>query len=989
MKGFRRWLCALTAAVMLTGCAAGFAENTEQSGLSDETASITEGIRRLTGKDVRVITHEGQVTQIEGSCSDSPIRSLEDAAVLVSLLASGLSENPGVEFIPLREFADAVGNRYYVFQQIAAGTTVCGGAVKVITDPEGNMLGMSCSTITDLPAEKAGEGITAREAEEIVNAFTAAQGQPEMTVLEGFTEKIILPLITEFDSDVEEESSRYVWVAYTLNPSASVSRGSDLPYLAFYVTMDGEILYALPTLFPGDETAKSGFDSSYVFEFMEPVEYTGYVDMADGTEKELTVTVMRDRRTGMYYLGNIERRIVVADCWPFMYNHGMVALESSRDNLEWDQNALKSFYTYCRVWDYYRELGWTGANGRGTPMLILNDFCDENGMPVDNAAYIGDYLGWSIFAASRANSFAECIDVIAHEFTHCVTNATTTYNAYLNDYGAINEAISDIQGQICERILEEDIDPDWLIGEDSGMAIRSMMYPHAFQQPEYTWDLYYQPNVLIPTSLNDRGGVHGNSALLNRIAAVLIEEGGMTAEDARVFWFAVDCAMVPGTDHAQLRELMPWVLKTQGMDRYTDTLMRIIEETRLGDDTLAEQIPSDHSQIVLALPDEEKFLDGNWALQIYAVDLDNVYAWLQSVYSQMKNGNTADLPVLLQHGAEEFEKMISDEKAENFTLGGMLYMFLDFVYGEKKEGGPSLNNILSETVTDLLAGAFLGGSDETSGPGAAGLLSGLLGGLTDETAGGETESGAAAETGEEDPTLNGLSDLIFGPETPADGMTPEEEAYAEQVTELREWLFRGVNERFFQAMTAAGQDGRTIRMVSIPGRTVPILLHMAFNEDTQSIEQYGVAVLVHGKWYSMTGLFSALPALENQEGQPEEESGAAAGILEDDSLQSMLIDLGLAFFTRGKDQSLLDLFTTNLKAGEVTVLPETGLTNIQLSDHNVDLMEDLFGEEEGEDEVREHKMSRPKIEEEDIPTENPAETPTETETPEQSEAPAA
>ena len=100
--------------------------------------------------------------------------------------------------------------------------------------------------------------------------------------------------------------------------SASVS-GTDLPYLAHYVTQGGEYLYNLPTILPGDAAGSAGYDASYVFEFMEPVDYTGYVDYSDGTEHEISVTLMRDTRTGMYYLGNIEHRIVVADCWEFLF----------------------------------------------------------------------------------------------------------------------------------------------------------------------------------------------------------------------------------------------------------------------------------------------------------------------------------------------------------------------------------------------------------------------------------------------------------------------------------------------------------------------------------------------------------------------------------------------------------------------------------------------------------------------------------------------
>ena len=103
---------------------------------------------------------------------------------------------------------------------------------------------------------------------------------------------------------------------------------------------------------------------------------------------------------------------------------------------------------------------------------------------MDNAAYAGKFYGWQTFLSSSVNDFAQCLDVAAHEFTHCVTGTVMTYNAYKNDYGAINEAISDIQGNLCEMLAGATEDNTWLIGENSLNTVRSMSDPHLFQQPE-------------------------------------------------------------------------------------------------------------------------------------------------------------------------------------------------------------------------------------------------------------------------------------------------------------------------------------------------------------------------------------------------------------------------------------------------------------------------------------------------------------------------
>ena len=40
------------------------------------------------------------------------------------------------------------------------------------------------------------------------------------------------------------------------------------------------------------------------------------------------------------------------------------------------------------------------------------------------------------------------LDVMSHEYTHCVTTSTMNSNLYEDDYGAINEAMSDIMGNL-------------------------------------------------------------------------------------------------------------------------------------------------------------------------------------------------------------------------------------------------------------------------------------------------------------------------------------------------------------------------------------------------------------------------------------------------------------------------------------------------------------------------------------------------------------
>lgn len=799
------------------------------------------------GKAV-VYSHNDRVTFVDGKCSDKPVRSMDDAADVVLSMVGLLGGNDKTQFIPWRSLTDTFGSRYYVFKQLYAGTTVMGGAVKVITDAEGNMIGLSSSIETDLPEIDAMKGITAEEAVQIVIRQAEENDRPVPAVFEDLTDKMILPVILSLDIDDEEaeNASRFVWVVYTDNPESNVNHSSELPYLAHYVTMDGEYLYSLETIMPGDAASSTGFDTEYVFEFMEPVDYTGYVDLSDGTEKEITVTVMRDKRTGMYYLGNIERKIVVAKCWDFLYGGGRVVLESSPDNLEWDQVGLLSLYNYCRAYDYYKAIGWNGGDGLGTPILILNDFQDESHVQVDNAAFIGNYLGWSMFLTSYANDLSQCLDVIAHEFTHCVTDAVMTYNSYMNDFGAINEAMSDIQGKICEIMAGDTAgsseESAWTMGYGSLTPVRSMSNPHLYGQPAFSWDLYYKPKVQTPTVVNDYGGVHSNSSLLNVIAYRLIKDGGMSPEEARAYWFAVDCTMVPGTDYPQLSELLPWVLRAAGMEQYMDVLLRAMDEVRLASDTLPDSFDDNRALVTLTLPDNENFTNGNWMMNYFSIDVHGFAEKAANIINLLASGDYTGLPKALQDMLKAEEPVPTAEpEAEDESFLGELFGILSLLRGEYQ------------------------------------------------------------------PTP-----------TP---VPMEKELSLEEQREISSWVQDQLAEVVYSSMTHAGQDGRTIQLVTIPGRTIPLLLYISFTGSSAQPDHMIPVVYMNDRWYELPDLMDLM--VEGKENQ---------GLMDDEKVSQLVNDLTSRVISNfGKIRSLddaLDLITIQIEGGEVYEIPAVGLEGI-------------------------------------------------------------
>jgi len=147
----------------------------------------------------------------------------------------------------------------------------------------------------------------------------------------------------------------------------------------------------------------------------------------------------------------------------------------------------------------------------------------------------------------KRGGFTGCLDVMAHELTHGVTQFTAGLR-YRVQSGALNESFSDVFGSLVKQhSLGQTADQaDWLIGEGimgprmPGPALRSLKAPGtAFQfdnQPGHM-DHYVQlPDDGDPR--HDHGGVHVNSGIPNHaffLAATAL--GGHAWEKAGAIWY--------------------------------------------------------------------------------------------------------------------------------------------------------------------------------------------------------------------------------------------------------------------------------------------------------------------------------------------------------------------------------------------------------------------------------------------------------------------
>ena len=351
------------------------------------------------------------------------------------------------------------------------------------------------------------------------------------------------------------------------------------------------------------------------FSKMLPGEWTFTAEITPWESRDITVPVMQDPDTGLWYLGDPVRKIVLGDFKKMVLEGQPDCLLTSPENNGWDPEDALIFHRILQCRDFFSRKGWDGPDGLGTPVLLLNNLCLLNGEAMDNACYIGLLQEkWQTFAYSRGAGFGRCLDILAHEYTHAITETSIGVGLYKDDYGAINEAISDIIGNLCEMMLGETKDTQWNLGENLGSAFRSMADPHTREQPEYVWDEFYAPKALYPNDANDRGGVHANSSILNYTASRLCLDAGMAPEEALDFWWTVDLAMGSRTDYYQMAELMEWALRETGLEKYREAVRSMVGKTRMTLRARPDTVPVGQMLVELNLPDTEAMKDHGWTL---------------------------------------------------------------------------------------------------------------------------------------------------------------------------------------------------------------------------------------------------------------------------------------------------------------------------------------------------------------------------------------
>ncbi len=221
-------------------------------------------------------------------------------------------------------------------------------------------------------------------------------------------------------------------------------------------------------------------------------------------------------------------------------------------NNDWSAaaSAATSHWGTERSYSYFLNthgrLGWNNANG-GVNVYQNALFCSNPPSCTltnsNNASFSNGFM--SIGNRGNANTIDDwnSLDIIAHEFTHGVTESSFANLIYSKESGALNESFSDIFGATCHASIFGLSGNTWLVGFDRknpantsiSLYIRNMANPNDRSDP----DTYLGTNWVSTTTPTDVGGdnwgVHSNSGVQNYMYYLLTSGGSGTNDNGTPF----------------------------------------------------------------------------------------------------------------------------------------------------------------------------------------------------------------------------------------------------------------------------------------------------------------------------------------------------------------------------------------------------------------------------------------------------------------------
>jgi Zn-dependent metalloprotease len=219
-------------------------------------------------------------------------------------------------------------------------------------------------------------------------------------------------------------------------------------------------------------------------------------------------------------------------------------------------DGVSAAFNLSETYDYFLEKhNRNSLDGRGTSMQAIVRY----GLGVANAFFLS---AEQLMVFGDAGPFAGALDVVAHELTHGVTDHSANL-IYQDQSGALNEAFSDVFGELVEaRTLG---DADFITGSQLASSLRNLRDPNSREIIPGLGRRYpaKMSQFVAPTDPfldnfveRDNGGVHINSTIIAHAFFLLARglPGAIGLDDAgRIFYRALTVHLVSNSQFIDAR----------------------------------------------------------------------------------------------------------------------------------------------------------------------------------------------------------------------------------------------------------------------------------------------------------------------------------------------------------------------------------------------------------------------------------------------------
>ena len=475
---------------------------------------------------------------ITGDLSDQPIENETDAKGFLNDSKELFNLEYG-NFEIERVDVDELGTKHYRGKLFVDGIPVYGTDLIVHTDNNGNVYSMNGKADDTIPTDIWNDKVTVSSKEAIKIAETFIKMKSNKPENEKANE------VKNNDSDIQLKKIEYV-----ATPKAET-------YLYNY---DGEwqVVQIVTLQFmgakPGNWRIFVNAETGNVIDSFNAINHAAATGTGVGVNGQ-TRSLNLDYSNSKYSLTDLTKGAVI-----YTYNMNNSSNTSSLPGTlvtDTDNNfnstvqgaAVDAHYNIGLTYDYFKNnFNRNSYNNAGAAIKSSVHF----GSNYNNAFWNGVQMVYGDGDGVTFKALSGALDVVAHEFTHAVTEKTANLE-YRSQSGALNESMSDVFGYFVEGDVQ-----DWQMGEDcytpnkAGDALRDLRDPTLYGQPAHMNNYLVRPE----TEAGDWGGVHSNSGIPNKAFYLTATSINDNIKTSKIYYRALTTYLTPTSKFIDARNAL-------------------------------------------------------------------------------------------------------------------------------------------------------------------------------------------------------------------------------------------------------------------------------------------------------------------------------------------------------------------------------------------------------------------------------------------------